>query len=95
MTLLAIGCGWGWGWGATMLRAIATYDVNVVGLTLSHNQQAHIEKLFAKSEVRAERPGLYPLPRHGLDEGAGPTISVWSPHPVGRRSAEQLNRQSL
>ena len=60
MTLLAIGCGWGW--GATMLRAIATYDVNVVGLTLSHNQQAHIEKLFAKSEVRAERPGSTPSP---------------------------------
>jgi cyclopropane-fatty-acyl-phospholipid synthase len=46
MTLLDIGCGW----GATMLRAIEKYDVNVVGLTLSHNQKAHIEQLFAASD---------------------------------------------
>jgi cyclopropane-fatty-acyl-phospholipid synthase len=46
MTLLDIGCGW----GATMLRAIEKYDVNVVGLTLSHNQKAHIDRLFANSD---------------------------------------------
>jgi cyclopropane-fatty-acyl-phospholipid synthase len=46
MTLLDIGCGW----GATMLRTIEKYDVNVVGLTLSHNQKAHIEQLFAASD---------------------------------------------
>ena len=45
MTLLDIGCGW----GATMLRAIERYDVNVVGLTLSKNQQAHVQKLFDNS----------------------------------------------
>jgi cyclopropane-fatty-acyl-phospholipid synthase len=45
MTLLDIGCGW----GATMLRAIEKYDVNVVGLTLSQNQHAHVQKLFADS----------------------------------------------
>ena len=45
MTLLDIGCGW----GATMLRAVERYDVNVVGLTLSENQCAHVEKEFAKS----------------------------------------------
>jgi cyclopropane-fatty-acyl-phospholipid synthase len=45
MTLLDIGCGW----GATMLRAIERYDVNVVGLTLSENQHAHVEKAFADS----------------------------------------------
>ena len=45
MTLLDIGCGW----GATMMRAIEKYDVNVVGLTLSENQHAHVEKLFAES----------------------------------------------
>jgi len=44
MTLLDVGCGW----GATMMRAVR-YDVNVVGLTLSRNQQAYVEKLFAKS----------------------------------------------
>ncbi|MCW2689515.1 MAG: methyltransferase, cyclopropane fatty acid synthase [Mycobacterium sp.] len=46
MTLLDIGCGW----GSTMMRAIEKYDVNVVGLTLSHNQKAHIERVFAESD---------------------------------------------
>jgi cyclopropane-fatty-acyl-phospholipid synthase len=46
MTLLDIGCGW----GATMLRAIEKHDVNVIGLTLSHNQKKHIERLFAESD---------------------------------------------
>jgi cyclopropane-fatty-acyl-phospholipid synthase len=46
MTLLDIGCGW----GATMLRALERYDVNVIGLTLSENQCAHVEKLFADSD---------------------------------------------
>src|SRR5690348_12674390 len=43
MTLLDIGCGW----GATMRRAVERYDVDVVGLTLSLNQQEHTEKAFA------------------------------------------------
>jgi cyclopropane-fatty-acyl-phospholipid synthase len=42
MTLLDIGCGW----GATMRRAIEKYDVNVIGLTLSQNQAAHVQKSF-------------------------------------------------
>ena len=46
MTLLDIGCGW----GSTMLRAAEKYDVNVVGLTLSKNQHAHVERLFAESD---------------------------------------------
>jgi cyclopropane-fatty-acyl-phospholipid synthase len=46
MTLLDIGCGW----GATMMRALERYDVNVVGLTLSENQYAHVEKVFAASD---------------------------------------------
>jgi cyclopropane-fatty-acyl-phospholipid synthase len=46
MTLLDIGCGW----GATLQRAVEKYDVNVVGLTLSRNQQAHVEQLFAQSD---------------------------------------------
>jgi cyclopropane-fatty-acyl-phospholipid synthase len=45
MTLLDVGCGW----GATMRRAAEKYDVNVIGLTLSKNQQAHVEKMFAQS----------------------------------------------
>jgi len=46
MTLLDIGCGW----GATLNRALEKYDVNVVGLTLSENQKAHVDKLFAESD---------------------------------------------
>ncbi|MES3665770.1 cyclopropane mycolic acid synthase family methyltransferase [Mycobacterium intracellulare] len=42
MTLLDIGCGW----GATMRRAIDVYGANVIGLTLSDNQAAHIRKMF-------------------------------------------------
>ena len=46
MTLLDIGCGW----GATMMRAVERYDVNVIGLTLSKNQNDHVERLFAESD---------------------------------------------
>src|ERR1700687_642473 len=42
MTLLDVGCGW----GSTMKRAIERYDVNVVGLTLSKNQQAYCQQLL-------------------------------------------------
>jgi cyclopropane-fatty-acyl-phospholipid synthase len=42
MTLLDVGCGW----GATIRRALEKYDVNVVGLTLSRNQQAHVQSLL-------------------------------------------------
>ncbi len=45
MTLLDIGCGW----GATVNRALERYDVNVIGLTLSRNQQAHVESLLAQN----------------------------------------------
>jgi cyclopropane-fatty-acyl-phospholipid synthase len=51
MTLLDVGCGW----GATMRRAIEKYDVNVVGLTLSRNQQAHVERTFAEMDTKRTR----------------------------------------
>ncbi len=44
MTLLDIGCGW----GTTIIRALERYDVNVVGLTLSRNQQAHVQQRLDK-----------------------------------------------
>jgi cyclopropane-fatty-acyl-phospholipid synthase len=44
MTLLDIGCGW----GTTIVRALEQYDVNVVGLTLSRNQQAHVQQRLDK-----------------------------------------------
>ncbi len=43
MTLLEVGCGW----GLTMQRALERYDVNVIGLTLSKNQQAYCHQLLA------------------------------------------------
>ena len=51
MTLLDIGCGW----GATMRRAIEKYDVNVVGLTLSKNQAAHVQKSFDEMDSPRSR----------------------------------------
>jgi cyclopropane-fatty-acyl-phospholipid synthase len=47
MTLLEIGCGW----GLTMQRAMEKYDVNVVGLTLSKNQQAYCNELLSRVEI--------------------------------------------
>ena len=51
MTLLDVGCGW----GATMRRAIDKYDVDVVGLTLSNNQAAHVQKLFDEMDSPRRR----------------------------------------
>jgi cyclopropane-fatty-acyl-phospholipid synthase len=42
MTLLDVGCGW----GGTMRRAIEKHHVNVIGLTLSRNQAAYVQKAF-------------------------------------------------
>jgi cyclopropane-fatty-acyl-phospholipid synthase len=63
MTLLDVGCGW----GATMMRAVERFDVNVVGLTLSKNQQDHVQTLFDQYvepayQTRATR-GLGEIPR--------------------------------
>jgi cyclopropane-fatty-acyl-phospholipid synthase len=44
MTLLEVGCGW----GLTLQRAMEKYDVNVIGLTLSKNQQAYCNQLLGK-----------------------------------------------
>ncbi|MDI3314595.1 MAG: cyclopropane mycolic acid synthase MmaA2 [Mycobacterium sp.] len=51
MTLLDVGCGW----GGTMRRAIERYDVNVVGLTLSKNQAAHVQKMFDEMDSPRSR----------------------------------------
>lgn len=51
MTLLDIGCGW----GATMKRAVERYDVNVVGLTLSVNQAAHVQQMFDELDTPRSR----------------------------------------
>jgi cyclopropane mycolic acid synthase MmaA2 len=62
MTLLDVGCGW----GATMRRAIERYDVNVVGLTLSKNQVAHVLKMFDEMD---NDPRRKPRSRRILLEG--------------------------
>ncbi|MBA0045851.1 cyclopropane mycolic acid synthase family methyltransferase [Mycobacteroides sp. LB1] len=46
MTLLDVGCGW----GSTMKRALEHYDVNVIGLTLSENQFAYVNKVLDSAE---------------------------------------------
>jgi cyclopropane-fatty-acyl-phospholipid synthase len=51
MTLLDVGCGW----GSTMRRAIEKYDVNVVGLTLSKNQAAHVQRSFDQMDSPRRR----------------------------------------
>jgi cyclopropane-fatty-acyl-phospholipid synthase len=51
MTLLEIGCGW----GSTLRRAIETYDVNVIGLTLSKNQAAYVQKAFDSMDTTRSR----------------------------------------
>ncbi|WP_172798289.1 cyclopropane mycolic acid synthase family methyltransferase [Mycobacterium sp. GA-1285] len=51
MTLLDIGCGW----GSVMKRAIETYDVNVVGLTLSRNQHALGQQILDAVETDRSR----------------------------------------
>jgi cyclopropane mycolic acid synthase MmaA2 len=51
MTLLDVGCGW----GSTMRRAIEKYDVNVIGLTLSKNQAAHVQKAFDVMDTARSR----------------------------------------
>ncbi len=51
MTLLDIGCGW----GATLRRAVEQYDVNVIGLTLSKNQAAHVQDVFDTMDSPRDR----------------------------------------
>ena len=54
MTLLDIGCSW----GATMRRATEKYDVNVIGLTLSKRQAAHVQKMFDQMDSPRSRRAL-------------------------------------
>ncbi len=51
MTLLDIGCGW----GTLLRRAIEQYDVNVIGLTLSKNQAAHVQAMFDEMDSPRSR----------------------------------------
>ena len=70
MTLLDIGCGW----GAPMKRAMERYDVNVIGLTLSKNQQAYCTQLLDK--VDSDRSHQVLL--HGWEEFHDPVDRIVS-----------------
>ena len=70
MTLLDIGCGW----GATMRRAMEKYDVNVIGLTLSKNEQAYTAKLL--DEVDSRRS--HDVQLRGWDEFSNPVDRIVS-----------------
>ncbi|MEM6105689.1 cyclopropane mycolic acid synthase family methyltransferase [Mycobacterium sp. 050272] len=71
MTLLDVGCGW----GATSRRAIEKYDVNVVGLTLSEHQAAHVQKSFdAMNTPRSRRVLLQGWEQ--FDESADRIVSI-------------------
>jgi cyclopropane-fatty-acyl-phospholipid synthase len=71
MTLLDAGCGW----GATMMRAVEKYDVNVVGVTLSRNQEEHVKRLFAESDSpRSKRVLLKPWEE--FDEPVDRIVSI-------------------
>jgi cyclopropane-fatty-acyl-phospholipid synthase len=56
MTLLDVGCGW----GGALRRAVAVYDVDVIGITLSRNQYEFSKELMAvlpsgrRAEVRLQ-----------------------------------------
>jgi cyclopropane-fatty-acyl-phospholipid synthase len=54
MTLLDVGCGW----GSVMKRAVESYDVNVVGLTLSRNQDAFCHRLLDDLDTARSRQVL-------------------------------------
>lgn len=71
MTLLDVGCGW----GGTARRAIEKYDVNVVGLTLSQHQAAHVQRLFdAMDTTRGRRVLLQGWEQ--FDEPADRIVSI-------------------
>ncbi|QLL07020.1 cyclopropane mycolic acid synthase family methyltransferase [Mycobacterium vicinigordonae] len=79
MTLLDIGCGW----GATLKRALETYDVNVVGLTLSRNQQAHTQRLLEEHpSSRSKRVLLQGWER--FDESVDRIVSIGAFEHFGR-----------
>src|SRR6201989_2242005 len=51
MTLLDVGCGW----GSVMKRAVEKYDVNVIGLTLSKNQNALGQQILDEIDTGRSR----------------------------------------
>jgi cyclopropane-fatty-acyl-phospholipid synthase len=89
MTLLDIGCGW----GATINRAIERYDVNVVGLTLSRNQQAHVQKVLdAQPSSRSKRVLLQGWEQ--FDEPVDRIVSIGAFEHFGRDRYEEFFKRA-
>ena len=79
MTLLDIGCGW----GTTIVRGLENYDVNVVGLTLSRNQQAHVQRrLDSHPSQRSKRVLLHGWEQ--FDEKVDRIVSIGAFEHFGR-----------
>ncbi len=82
MTLLDVGCGW----GATVMRAIERYDVNVVGLTLSRNQAAHVQRRFDESDSprskRVQLAGWEQFERAGGSHRLYRRVRTFRPRPL-------------
>jgi cyclopropane-fatty-acyl-phospholipid synthase len=57
MTVLDIGCGW----GAGLVRAVTTYDVNAIGITLSRSHYAYSAAALAQVDTirREGRPDCH------------------------------------
>jgi len=70
MTLLDVGCGW----GSLMKRAVETYDVNVIGLTLSRNQCAYTQRLLDALDT----PRACKVMLHGWEEFDDPVDRIIS-----------------
>jgi cyclopropane-fatty-acyl-phospholipid synthase len=89
MTLLDVGCGW----GATINRALERYDINVVGLTLSRNQQAHVQQLLDKqSSPRSKRVLLQGWER--FDEPVDRIVSIGAFEHFGRDRYDEFFKKA-
>ncbi|NTY60100.1 cyclopropane mycolic acid synthase family methyltransferase [Mycolicibacterium sphagni] len=87
MTLLDIGCGW----GATLNRALQRYDVNVIGLTLSRNQQACAQRLLDEtSSARTKRVLLQGWEQ--FDEPVDRIVSIGAFEHFGRNRYDDFFR---
>ena len=72
MTLLDVGCGW----GSTMVRALSKYDVNVIGLTLSHNQHDYVNRLLEQTGNDRRRAEVRLQGWEGFDEPVDRIVSI-------------------
>ena len=89
MTLLDIGCGW----GTTIVRGLENYDVNVVGLTLSHNQRAHVQQPFSHPSAAVQAgaaAGLGAVRREGRPDRVDRRLRALRTRPLRRILQEGL-----